>query len=1072
MLFYIYMKLLREVIRRCGLWNHQYADDTQLYLSFFTNPSEAVAVLNRCLGELEQAVRVDEEGSTMFLQLRQQFKEDEKAYKRKLQAFQDGQQHQAQLVQKMQNKMLQYKKRCGELEQQLLEKTSECEHQKQMLQTRLDSTEMRLRRFEHDHSVELESTLLHLGEEQKRNTSLSQMNTLLREQLDQMKSSKQRLAGELEKAAADVHRLRSELEQKESHRHKSRESYPSYLGSEHSGILLLWRQAAALRGNFAELRTTVERGIAEAGTDMARVAHRLHTACLNLDSNLRLSESSSACLLEKQLREKVREMIQLQSRWDGEKAELNSRITELTTLGDKLKEQNAKKEKTISTLKMDIQKLEASKTGDLEETKDLKEEIESLQHSLNSITKLALSECRSPGFITLESAKAASEEDTIWQTSPLRSSSPHHPWTSPSWVHSPTCQKAALQAVQAAFQKYRQHEQELNVQLETCRDALGSVKKQLSDCQQETKEAKQRLQEQRQKSEGLTQMLEDCKRELQRWKSSVEDLGREKGALEVAAEKLTQQLDSSHLEVEWLKTTNGDLQRQRKLLEEQKEDVIKERERTRKELERGQRSLEQLEERMSALKKELVTVKESLNQAMLEKDVLESAKEDLSGALSKIEATNAELERSIYKMKLEDAELRDSLAKMGALNEGLAHDKVSLNRIILQLEDEKSRLLSQKRELEQEQAVSREQLAHSEQELMHMKAEKCRLEESCQASEDKQERLEGEMAFLRRERVHLQDQIMQLNSQKQTLGEQLAQSHQEMEMQADSLLRVLQEKEEIAKEKAQLAVELTALERHRKLLAEEGDTLRVEKESLETSLFEAQELVAQLEARKEQLEGENQSIDNSKKTLQAELGKALHELELQETLLRKEIEMWKLQLTQMEEECQQTIKKQKLSFEADLECLRKEKMFLADTGDKRVARKILPVHNTSLPDNNLLCSHQEVLRLTLTEEKEKTMHHFQQEKEELVAKSEAEKRDLMDEILTLQQNREESLLLLENEKQKVRRTEVKGGHFLGGESYFAPVCLSRMPTRSLHCGNLLVELSESRLPKFPLLPSW
>lgn len=41
----------------------------------------------------------------MFLQMRQQYKEDEKAYKRKLQAYQDGQQRQAQLVQKMQNKV-------------------------------------------------------------------------------------------------------------------------------------------------------------------------------------------------------------------------------------------------------------------------------------------------------------------------------------------------------------------------------------------------------------------------------------------------------------------------------------------------------------------------------------------------------------------------------------------------------------------------------------------------------------------------------------------------------------------------------------------------------------------------------------------------------------------------------------------------------------------------------------------------------------------------------------------------------------------------------------------------------
>ncbi|KAF7249994.1 putative RNA-directed DNA polymerase from transposon BS [Varanus komodoensis] len=52
LLFNIYMKPLGEVIRRCGLRNHQYTDDTQLYLSFSTNPGEAVAVLNRCLAEV------------------------------------------------------------------------------------------------------------------------------------------------------------------------------------------------------------------------------------------------------------------------------------------------------------------------------------------------------------------------------------------------------------------------------------------------------------------------------------------------------------------------------------------------------------------------------------------------------------------------------------------------------------------------------------------------------------------------------------------------------------------------------------------------------------------------------------------------------------------------------------------------------------------------------------------------------------------------------------------------------------------------------------------------------------
>ncbi|XP_010223501.1 PREDICTED: rootletin-like [Tinamus guttatus] len=215
---------------------------------------------------------------------------------------------------------------------------------------------------EQDHGSDLENTRLHLEDEKQRSAGLSQMNSLLREQLEQIKSSNQRLAAELEQATVDVHRLRGELEQC----HHRESSGPSWR-SKHGETLLLWHQAATLRGHFMDLRAVTERGLAEAKIDMAKLARRLHTACLNLDSNLRLSQSHTTCSLEKeslhgaqleqQLRDKVREMIELQSHWDGEKVELNSRIAELSLRAERLQEQNMEKEESIAHLKLDIEKL-------------------------------------------------------------------------------------------------------------------------------------------------------------------------------------------------------------------------------------------------------------------------------------------------------------------------------------------------------------------------------------------------------------------------------------------------------------------------------------------------------------------------------------------------------------------------------------------------------------------------------------------------------------------------------------------------------------------------------------------
>lgn len=68
-------------------------------------------------------------------------------------------------------------------------------------------------------------------------------------------------------------------------------------------------------------RGRVPRGLADLRADAARTARRLHTACLNLDSNLRLSAGA----LERQLRDREQEVLHLRSCWEAEKAALQAR---------------------------------------------------------------------------------------------------------------------------------------------------------------------------------------------------------------------------------------------------------------------------------------------------------------------------------------------------------------------------------------------------------------------------------------------------------------------------------------------------------------------------------------------------------------------------------------------------------------------------------------------------------------------------------------------------------------------------------------------------------------------------
>ncbi|XP_071671644.1 centrosome-associated protein CEP250-like [Patagioenas fasciata] len=222
--------------------------------------------------------------------------------RRRLQSSQEAQHRQALVVRKLQAKVLQYRTRCRELEQQV-------EAAGGSLPGRREATE--------DQS--LEKALLRLEEEQQRCENLAEVNALLREQLDEAGEVNSALKEDVAKLTADWMRAREELGLKESERRREREVYDSYVRGEHQRLLSLWCQVVTFRRQFLEMKAATDRDLSELKAEHMRLSGAVLVSCSRPTSG------------------------------DLEKKELQDRVLELSALLVPSQKKNEEKEKPMET---------------------------------------------------------------------------------------------------------------------------------------------------------------------------------------------------------------------------------------------------------------------------------------------------------------------------------------------------------------------------------------------------------------------------------------------------------------------------------------------------------------------------------------------------------------------------------------------------------------------------------------------------------------------------------------------------------------------------------------------------
>ncbi|XP_008945178.1 PREDICTED: centrosome-associated protein CEP250, partial [Merops nubicus] len=900
--------------------------------------------------------------------------------------------------------LLQYRTWCQELEQQLEAGGVSAQGS---LPGRQEATE--------DHS--LEKALLQLEEEQQRCENLAEVNALLRDHLDKAKEVNSALKEDVGKLTADWMRAREELELKESEWHNERELYDSYVRGERDRLLSLWRQVVTFRRHFLEMKTATDRDLSELRAEQMRLSGSILVNCSHLNSGLQLwgSVTRGRCVLMDQaqqqagekINQKTQEIIYLQGQEDLEKKELQDRVMELSALLAQSQKQNEEKEKTMKTLNDTVEILETSQSVREYEallTRSAKEENLSLQKLIKDITEMVLDDSDSTISVTTTGSSQHAESGNI--LSDLGSADAKH----------------AFGLVQEALARRRGATQALKEELSARQDSVNILLHQHRQQEEKCRKLQQRL----------DQLEEECKTSSshrQHLQSLVEALRSDCADMEQSRAELQQQLEGAQQEASRLRQSNTELQLKEDSAQEEKVEQQKTMERARHEQELLLKDLAALEEKHSMLQSELVVTRETLEESYLQRDLLKQEKHELTVALEKAEQAVADLTGAQNKLGAEIADLRDATEKMSSINEALALDKVQLNKIALQLEQENGVLSGKVAEMERARISDLEKLNFCEKANEDLCAEKAHLEQLLKKAEEEQEGLQIELMIMAEEKTETQEKLNQVSRQQEAASSDLEQLQEESSRQGHALARVSREQEFLVHEKAALEVRLAAVERDRESLSEQLAEARSVKETLESSLFEAQQHVSQLEITRSQLEIQLHTVTQAKEVIQGEVKCLQCELEAERSLMKQERETMAQQLLQTELQYDNTLRLRETDHEMERTSLlqdlaseqerhRSELQQMLEQWEKEKAE------TEGEHEEKLFDMKQKVATMQAQQEEEQT--RVENAKQEVLMEKEREKNALLETLLQTQGELREASQQLEQLRQEVKEQQENG----------------------------------------------
>ncbi|CAF4907255.1 unnamed protein product [Pieris macdunnoughi] len=916
-------------------------------------------------------------------------------HKRRLDAYRRAQQGQAALVSRLQAKVLQYKQRCNDLENQMVETTPRSDTSYRpatssgkaiaLPSSTQPTPSPDLRREER--ITDLETSLRRLDEEKRKCEKLVSQNTLLRDQLEESHQLNEALTNDLQKLTNDWEALRDEMSIKEDEWKDEEQAFNDYYSNEHNRLLNLWREVVSVKRFFSDLQTNTER-------DLYKVKNDIDSAARDLVGTL----SGYA--------------ITAYASHDNSKPDLQT-------------SQTPNPGTAIESLRSDLHSITTQRDNALSELKERDTRIQRLLQELQGLEErceCAEAICSEAGIMrsALEEVARALIQDSETDAPPIHMHLDRSPKRGIALSANPTAfAESTISALQAALHKYQIQIHELQVKLQNTREQLMTCRKHSETADSHVASLENKVEDLQGKLDQTNADLNQVVQERESLQKTVEALRIDKNNLERNRVEINAMVESLTSDYEKLQKVNNRLEKTIEGLENEKRSLNSEVDHLHRELTSRDSVLRTEEERSSRLRSELVSVREELNKTALARDLLDQQKIEADAILSQMEKNRSELEIELERSLLERGDLQDLVEKLQSLVRNLESDKKKLIEDVKLLEDEKSSLSNQSSDLQGDLNSLRKELLAAEQHRMELEADKSTLHEKIKFLEGEREKVEMELRQVARERGELSSQLTAMARKKDTLNEEIIRLQQRLEQANETIGRLNRSIDDHVKEGEEKQILIDSLDKDKQHLQEQLASVRSEKDALEAVLFDTANMLEDADSKRSKLEHDLQNTLVQQENLKGQITRLTKDLECSEKKLRETKNSMQHQSGKKEAEYQQVITNLNRTTTENITKLKEEKEQLRQVLEQKLNQTIA-----------MLSSEKEVLEASAREREKKLLASRDQlmlQHDEAMLRAENDKQQALlmahQEQQALIERLEEAKRILDCEQNKLERVK-------------------------------------------------